>query len=166
MNRLFIILFLFSFFYNVNGQCEMSSNAYKLMLNGLLSHSVDEICVNEIPDGMSYILLDARERSEYSVSHISNAQWVGYDNFNISNVKNIRKDLPIVVYCSVGYRSEKIAEKLKEAGYEDVKNLYGGIFEWINKEREVCNENGPTKEIHAYNKTWGIWLKQGEKVFN
>jgi len=33
------------------------------------------------------------------------------------------------VYCSLGIRSEVIAKKLKKAGYTNVFNLYGGIFE-------------------------------------
>ena len=45
----------------------------------------------------------------------------------------------IVLYCSIGYRSEKIGEKLVEMGYGHVFNLYGGIFEWVNRDLPVYN---------------------------
>ena len=112
------------------------------------------------------MLLDAREPAEFAVSHIDNAVFVGYNNFNIDALKNIEKDSPIVVYCSVGYRSAKIAEKLLASGFTNVKNLYGGIFEWKNENHNVYNTNGITEQVHAFSKTWGIWLKKGIKVYD
>jgi rhodanese-related sulfurtransferase len=77
----------------------------------------------------STVLIDSREKREFEVSHIDNAVWVGYDTFKMKRIKHIPKDQKIVVYCSVGYRSEKIAEKLIKKGYTKVSNLYGGVFE-------------------------------------
>ncbi|MEL6718853.1 MAG: rhodanese-like domain-containing protein, partial [Bacteroidota bacterium] len=68
-------------------------------------------------------------------------------------------------YCSVGYRSEKISEQLLEAGFKDVSNLYGGIFEWKNQDHEVVDEKGATEKVHAYDRVWGFWLKEGKKVY-
>ena len=49
----------------------------------------------------------------------------------------------------------------------DVSNLYGGIFEWVNQENPVIDTTGnETKNIHAYNKTWGVWLNKGNKVYD
>jgi hypothetical protein len=70
------------------------------------------------------------------------------------------------VYCSVGYRSERIGEKLLKLGYTDVVNLYGGIFEWKNQGLDVYNSsNYPTDSVHTYNKSWGKWLVKGIKVY-
>ena len=72
----------------------------------------------------------------------------------------------IVVYCSLGIRSEKISEKLKAEGYSNVRNLYGGIFEWKNKGFEVFDSEGKeTEKVHAYSKSWSKWLKNGEKIY-
>ncbi|MER3327952.1 MAG: rhodanese-like domain-containing protein, partial [Candidatus Kapaibacterium sp.] len=88
------------------------------------------------------------------------------DDFELSRVQEISKDSKIVVYCSVGYRSEKIAEKLQGAGYTDVSNLYGGIFEWVNQDRAVVDDqNTPTTKVHAFSRVWGVWLNKGEKVY-
>ena len=114
------------------------------------------------------ILLDAREKKEFKVSHLQNAQYVGYEKFDLT--KTIQslpdKSKTIVVYCSLGVRSEDIAEKLKAAGYDKVFNLYGGIFEWKNKDNPVVNSKGKeTPKVHAFSKEWGVWLTKGKKVY-
>lgn len=135
------------------------------MLNTLLDHSVPEISVDEASKN-EVVFLDARQLEEYEVSRIRDATFVGFDDFNLNKVADIPKDAEIIVYCSVGYRSEKIAEKLIEEGYQNVQNLYGGIFEWVNQGNEVVDKQGtPTPKVHAYNRIWGIWLKEGEKVY-
>ena len=146
----------------------IESGSYRFMLKTLLSHTVPEMEVKTASAADNETLfLDARERAEYEVSHIQGALWVGYDDFDISRLDGVAKDTPLVVYCSVGYRSEKISEQLLDAGYNDVANLYGGIFEWKNQDQKVVNMDGQTTEsVHAYNRTWGIWLKNGEKVYD
>jgi len=104
------------------------------------------------------LLLDARAREEFATSHISGAAWVGYDDFDLLRVAAVPKNQPIVVYCSVGYRSGKIAEKLTKAGYTEVYNLWGGIFHWYNSGKEVVDKNGPTSHVHPYNEKWSKWL--------
>lgn len=164
MRIVLVILLLWSTF-SVSAQVE--SNAYSLMLKALLSHSVTEIPVAELKDLKEIILLDAREKPEYDVSHLKNAIHVGYDNFNLDSVKQIDKNKAIVVYCSVGYRSEKIAERLAKAGFTKVSNLYGGIFEWTNQGNTIVDSKGnKTDSIHAYSKTWSIWLTKGIKVYD
>ncbi len=114
------------------------------------------------------IILDARELKEYETSHIKNAVHVGYDYFNIETVSEIinNKDEQIVVYCSLGIRSEDIAEKLKKAGYNNIFNLYGGIFEWKNNEDLLLNsEEIETEDVHAFTKEWSNWLKKGIKIY-
>ena len=57
-------------------------------------------------------------------------------------------------------------EKLKAAGYRNVRNLYGSIFEWVNQDNPVVDNQGkPTQKVHAYSRTWGVWLNKGEKVY-
>ena len=115
----------------------------------------------EMTKNPDLVILDAREIEEYNVSHIENAQFVGYDHFKMDAVKALKKDAKIYVYCSIGYRSEKIGEKLQKAGYENVYNLYGGIFAWGNASYPlVDNEGKPTTSVHGYNKKWAKWLNK------
>ena len=144
----------------------VKSKSYQLLLKKLLKHDVPEISVDSLnKKNDSVLLVDAREKEEYNVSHLKNAKWVGYKTFILDSLQNVDKTKPIIVYCSVGYRSEKITEKLLEAGFTNVQNLYGGIFEWKNKKLDVYNDSGLTNNVHPYNKTWGLWLKTGNKVY-
>jgi rhodanese-related sulfurtransferase len=112
------------------------------------------------------VLLDTRSISEYNVSHIAGARHIDYDNFEAEMVWDIDTTATVVVYCSVGYRSERIGEQLIELGFTDVNNIYGGIFEWKNNDYVVVNnQNLPTDSVHAYSKLWSKWLNKGIKVY-
>lgn len=163
--RIFGLLVIMSSF--LQAPAQVQSSAYNLTLKTLLSHSVPEVSVLQVKGMKNVQLLDAREWNEYQVSHIENAKYVGYDHFQLETLKSIDKKQKIVVYCSVGYRSEKISEKLKQAGFTDVSTLYGGIFEWVNQSNPVVDSKGKTTEsIHAYSKTWSVWLSKGVKVYD
>jgi rhodanese-related sulfurtransferase len=147
-------------------QSNVEGSGYNLMLKTLLSHSVPEITVDSLNSIISSVqLVDSRELEEYKVSHIEGALFSGYNNFDSTIVDQLDPNRPIIVYCSIGYRSEKIAERLIEAGFTNVYNLYGGIFEWVNQSGDIVDEDGETNRVHAYSRTWGIWLKDGEKVY-
>jgi rhodanese-related sulfurtransferase len=90
---------------------------------------------------------------------------VGYENFSLDYVKNLDKKKPVLIYCTVGARSQEIGKKLQEAGFERVFNLYGGILHWANEGKPLFVEGKPTQKVHTYSKSWGIWLNKGEKVF-
>jgi rhodanese-related sulfurtransferase len=103
---------------------------------------------------------------EYNVSHIENAHFVEYKKFQRQSVDSISRHTPIVVYCTVGYRSERIAEQLVEMGFRNVRNLYGGLFEWVNNGNGVIDSFGnPTHQVHTYNKNWSRWLSKGVIVY-
>ena len=113
------------------------------------------------------VILDSRELVEFKVSHIEGAKLVGYNHFRLSSLPdNVDKKTPIVVYCTLGVRSEVIANQLIENGYTDVKNLYGGISEWKNKNYIVIDSTQRmTENIHVYSKKWGKWLTKGNPIF-
>lgn len=146
---------------------QVQNRMYNTLLKSLLSHSVKELSVKEAaPMWGKAVFLDARERKEYEVSHIKGAHWIGYDDYKRSRLPKVSKSTPIVVYCSVGYRSEKITEKLLQDGYTEVYNLYGGVFEWVNQGHPVYVNGKRTQQVHAFDRKWGVWLKKGERVYN
>ena len=120
---LFVIVSLFVAIKNINAQTHVESKSFDLMLSTLLSHSAKEIGVADVAGDTISIFLDAREKKEFDVSHINDAIWIGYEDFDITRVQNIAKDEKIVVYCSVGYRSEKIAEKLTAVSFSAIFSL-------------------------------------------
>ena len=131
--------------------------------------TVPYLSVEELRTAENYILLDSRELVEYNVSHIENAIQVGYDKFDPKKMSTIIKDrsAKIVVYCSIGIRSEKIGEKLLKLGYKNVHNLYGGIFEWKNKDGKLVDNNDKeTNKVHTFDKEWSQYLEKGTKIYD
>lgn len=162
---LFLLLTLgISFF--AQGQKKVSNEKFDNMLQSLLQHSVTEVTPEECATSTEVLYLDAREKKEYEVSHLPNAKWIGYTNFKLKRMQNIPKDTKIIVYCTVGLRSEKIAQKITNAGFSNVSNLYGGIFEWMHMGKKVMNDS-VTKNVHTYNKEWSQWLNDntGNKIY-
>jgi rhodanese-related sulfurtransferase len=163
-----LVLTFFLIFSQLLGMSQVQKKSFDLLLRSMLKESVKTISVKELStkDLAKYTLLDARELNEFQVSHLQNAKWIGYETFDTKKMAGIPKDQPIVIYCSIGVRSEKIGEKLMSMGYKNVQNLYGSIFEWVNQGNVVYDKNGkPTNKVHAYSKSWGIWLDKGEKVY-
>lgn len=137
------------------------------MLFNTLERTVPFISPEKLNNSYNnYTILDTRESQEYNVSHLKNAMFISYNDFDIDKTTQVLpKNKPIVVYCSIGYRSEKVGELLIKKGYL-VYNLYGGIFNWINKNLLVVDSfNNPTSNIHPYNKKWAVWLTNGIKVY-
>ena len=148
---------------------QVKNPKFQKKLQWLLRHNVEEISIKEAKALESATYLDSREKSEYETSHIKNAIWVGYNDFDINSVESLDKTKPIVIYCSVGYRSEKVTKKLEKAGFTKVYNLYGGLFEWYNEGLPIVDNNDEqTDKIHTYNKKWSKWVnkrKQGKLVY-
>lgn len=145
--------------------------AYDALLSTLYSHIVPVLQPDSLFRRLNSesppIILDTRSKEEYVVSHLQTARWIDYDTFEPYMVSGLNKQSPVVVYCSVGYRSEKIGEQLTEMGFSNVRNLYGGIFQWKNEGYSVVNSKGePTDSIHTYNMLWSVWLKEGVKVYD
>ena len=106
-----------------------------------------------LSDGSKPLLLDARTLEEYQVSHLSNAKLVPNCLEDLID-EGIDYSTPIVVYCSVGYRSSAIARCLQSVGYQNVFNLSGSIFQWVNENRPVYQKGKPTAQVHPYQKFW------------
>ncbi len=147
--------------------CGQGQEGIDRALKNWNNETIPYIYQENISNKDSILFLDTREKEEYEVSHIKNALWVGYKTFDEQLVLNQIRDKSqnIIVYCSIGVRSENIGEKLKELGYTNVLNLYGGIFGWKNKGKAVFNNGKETDSIHAFSKHWGKLLEKGIKVY-
>jgi rhodanese-related sulfurtransferase len=160
-----LYIYFISLFFSV---ALSSQNSIPEVLKKLNSETIPYIKVNELKEKKNLVFLDAREPKEYKVSHLQNAIPVGFDHFNSKKVMATLKDknAAIVVYCSIGVRSEQIGEKLMKLGYKNVYNLYGGIFEYKNTGGKVVNnQNKVTDSVHTFNKIWSVYLTEGIKVY-
>lgn len=160
-------LWLLLCFFVTCGYSQTKNPEFATMLDSIYDAKVSQISVEDFLklNRTETYVLDTREEEEFAVSHLKNARNVGYFWFDMRTIYDIPMDASIVVYCTMGNRSEKIAEKLVRAGYHHVYNLYGGIFEWINMGQPVYKSNGvQTSEIHTHTKDWARWVDKGTKV--
>jgi rhodanese-related sulfurtransferase len=105
------------------------------------------------------LLLDVRTEAEFGVSHLKGAQRVSTDDVA---ALEIPKDRPVVVYCSVGYRSSSFAAQLQQRDKNaKVYNLEGSMFQWANEHRPIYKGETEAHEVHPYNEKWGQLLESG-----
>lgn len=109
------------------------------------------------------LLIDTRAVEEYAVSHLPDAK-------RADSVRQIQALLssnlqPVVLYCSVGYRSSALATKLLKSGVTNVFNLEGSIFAWANEGRPVVRGQQEVKDVHPYDEKWGQLLAAPYRTF-
>lgn len=105
-------------------------------------------------------LIDVRSLEEYDVSHLPDAVWGDSVNQIRALAHAVPAARPIVLYCSVGIRSSKAAQKLIDEGCTNISNLKGSIFKWANEGRPLVQDGHPVHQVHPYNKHWGRLLDQ------
>jgi rhodanese-related sulfurtransferase len=104
------------------------------------------------------VLLDARSPDEYAVSHLPGAHRVAPDANTSAGLDTLSRETPVVVYCSVGYRSARVTSRLQKQGFTNVSNLKGSIFRWANEGHPVVRDGTPVRSVHPYDDTWGKLL--------
>ncbi|MGD2064517.1 MAG: rhodanese-like domain-containing protein [Nitrospirota bacterium] len=109
-------------------------------------------------DRPSPVLLDVRAAAEFAVSHLAGARPAPTADDALRLLRSAGKDHPIVAYCSVGYRSAAIVERLSAAGFTRVRNLEGSLFQWANEGRPVYRDGRAVEEVHPYDDKWGVLL--------
>ena len=161
-----LVLFVLGFF-GIKWVRVFTASDYDQMLTALYSNTVPLLKAEQI-NMDDYLVLDSRAANERAVSYIQNSVWVDYPNPNLTVVQDLPKDRAILVYCSIGYRSERVGETLISMGFTRVYNLYGGIFEWANNEHPLVDaENKSTNKVHGFDQSWGKWLdKEVEVVYD
>lgn len=136
-----------------------------LLYNGTIDRISAEELNKEVQEEM--IIVDTRSAKEYAVGHLENAILFDPENGNFDQFSSLPKGSKILLYCTVGVRSELVGEKLTEMGFSNIKNLHGGAVAWKNAGYRLVNIDGmPTDSLHVYSRPWGIWLKNGIAVYD
>ncbi len=108
----------------------------------------------------SYVLIDARAQNEFAVSHLKGSML-----YEESLVDKLNKNEPILIYCTIGVRSNRIAKQLSDMGFE-VYDMQEGILGWANNELPLIDPEGQaTEKVHTYNKSFAPLLKKGTAVY-
>ena len=94
-----------------------------------------EITVKELKKlkdaGADFQLIDVREDHELEYCQIG-AEHIPMGEIS-NNLYKISKDKQVIIHCKMGGRSAAICNLLDNAGFNNVYNLKGGIFAWIDE---------------------------------
>jgi adenylyltransferase/sulfurtransferase len=82
--------------------------------------------------GETPFVLDVREPNEYQINKIAGSTLIPLGELP-RRYQELPRDREIIAQCKMGGRSAKAMEFLKTVGFTNVKNLRGGILEWIDK---------------------------------
>jgi sodium/bile acid cotransporter 7 len=106
------------------------------------------------------MFVDVREPSEQAVSMLPGA--ITEKEF----LKNpeAHKDRRVIGYCTISYRSGKLAQRLQKKGIQMV-NLRGGILAWLHAGGKIYREGKPTNQVHVYGKRWNLAPSDYEAVW-
>ncbi len=111
------------------------------------------------------LLVDTRSAEEYADGHLPGA----WHAESVAQLQQVQRRLgpqaaarPLVLYCSVGYRSSALVTALYSSGVggTSVYNLEGSIFEWANRGLPVVAKDGHAAKVHPYNRKWGSLLRR------
>lgn len=76
-------------------------------------------------------VVDVRTASEFEAIHVKSAQNIDFNSPTFDkDIQKLDKSKPVVLYCKGGGRSAKCAKKLKDAGFEKIYDLEGGLSKW------------------------------------
>lgn len=81
-------------------------------------------------DQQSVVLVDVREVGEYAAGHIAGATLVPLSSFDPQKILG-GQNQTVVLYCRSGQRSAMAAQRLLNAGFNNLAHLEHGISAWV-----------------------------------
>jgi rhodanese-related sulfurtransferase len=105
------------------------------------------------------ILVDVRTPEERAVSMIPNA--ITKEEFE--RHLDLYRHHKIVIYCTIGYRSGKYAQKYPNN--LNIYNLKGGILAWSHSGGKFTNDRSDTNKIHVFGDRWKLAPNNYEVVW-
>jgi len=106
------------------------------------------------------VFVDVREPAEQAVSMVPGA--LTDEQFEAR--KASLRDKTIVTYCTIGYRSGKLAAELTSQGFT-VRNLAGSLLAWTHAGGPLQHEGEPVKALHVYGKRWDLAAQDHRAVW-
>jgi rhodanese-related sulfurtransferase len=91
-------------------------------------------------------LLDVREDAEWAAGHPPGAHHLPMMQIP-ARLAEVPTEGDLVVVCRVGARSAQVVAYLRAAGWDDVRNLEGGLMAWERAGRPLVSEDGRAPEV-------------------
>lgn len=100
---------------------------------------VPSVTAPEVPPDAH--LLDVREQAEWDAGHAPGAQHLPMHEVP-ARLAEIPTDRDLVVVCRSGVRSAHVVRFLLSQGWSRVRNLDGGMHDWVAAGRPLVTESG------------------------
>jgi len=91
-------------------------------------------------------LLDVREPDEWDAGHAPGAHHLPMMEIP-ARMAEVPADIDVVVVCRSGARSGRVVSYLIGNGWDNVRNLDGGMQSWAAASRDVVSENGQPARV-------------------
>jgi rhodanese-related sulfurtransferase len=91
-------------------------------------------------------LLDVREPDEWAAGHAPDAHHLPMMEVP-ARMGEVPTDTEVVVVCRSGGRSGQVVSYLMDNGWDNVRNLDGGMRSWSAAGREMISENGQPARV-------------------
>jgi len=105
---------------------------------------VPSVTAAQVDDGA--YLLDVREPDEWAAGHAPGAHHVPMMEVP-ARMAEVPTDAEVVVVCRSGGRSGQVTSWLMGNGWDNVRNLDGGMHSWAAAGREIVSENGQPARV-------------------
>jgi len=117
--------------------CQTNCNAFA----GIQLKEENKITMEDFAEVLKgtddFVFIDVRPEEQFKIVSVEKSISTPYDNFekHIQNIKEISdsNNKPVYVMCRRGNASKGATRDLLQNGFTNVKNVNGGIFEYIDK---------------------------------
>ena len=121
---------------------------YTILLLGIActgtkdQHHIDAIKLEELLKTEGTQLIDLRTPNELSsTGKIATAKHIDFNGADFkSQINQLDKEKPTIVYCASGKRSGKAASIMTEIGFKTVYDYTGGMNDWMAQGKETVKE--------------------------
>jgi sodium/bile acid cotransporter 7 len=97
------------------------------------------------------LFIDSREEREQAVSMLPAA----IPEKEFLKAPERYPDRVLIGYCTISYRSGKLAQQLAGQGIKLI-NLRGGMLGWVHAGGKIYDRNGETLRLHVYGRKWDL----------
>lgn len=112
---------------------------------------IDPEAAIELLSDPDVLFVDVRTPKEQAVSMIPGAITDTQFTDQLDHYRGKR----VIAYCTISYRSGKLAAKLEKKGIS-VTNLKEGLLGWVHAGGPLVQNNHPVQTLHVYGRKWDL----------
>ncbi|WP_189114710.1 rhodanese-like domain-containing protein [Pilimelia terevasa] len=105
---------------------------------------MEQVAPAAVDDGV--VVLDVRESDEWQAGHAEGAVHLPMMEVP-ARIGEIPRDRPVVVACRSGKRSAQVIAYLQGHGYDNLRNLDGGMQAWAGAARPMVSDDGQPARV-------------------